>query len=104
MKTISFIGAGKMAAALISGIHKKNLFKVIASDKNNKNLAKIRNQFKIKTTDNNREAIKNSDIAFICVKPQDIDEVLNEIKYAIGNQLIVSIAAGIRIRHLEKIL
>lgn len=104
-KTISFIGAGKMAAALISCIYKSNISKsIITSGRNDKNLADIKKKFKIKTTKNNGEAVKNSDIVFICVKPQDIDNVLNEIKNAVGNQLVVSIAAGIKISHTENIL
>lgn len=102
---IAFIGAGKMAAALISCIHKNNIAKSITtSDKNEENLKSIKSQFNIKTTKDNKEAVENSDIVFICVKPQDIDNVLNEIKNAINNQLIASIAAGITIKHIEHIL
>ena len=102
MKRIGFIGAGKMAYALISCIYKHNISKsIIASDKNNKNLIKIKKQFKIKTTKDNKEAVKSSDIVFICVKPQDIDEVLDEIKNYVKNQLVVSIAAGIKLKYLE---
>lgn len=105
MKAISFIGTGKMASALISCIYNKKLAKsIIASDKYDKNLINIKKQFNIKTIRDNKEAVRNSDIVFICVKPQDIDEVLNEIKYAVKNQLVVSIAAGIKIKHIESIL
>lgn len=105
MKKLAFIGTGKMATALISCIYNKKFIKsIIASDKNQKNLDNIKKQFKIKTTKDNKEAVKNSDIIFICVKPQDIDEVLNEIKSTIKNQLIVSIAAGVKLKHLESIL
>lgn len=101
-KTISFIGAGKMATALISCIYKNNISKsIIASGRNDKSLADIKNQFRIRIAKDNKEAVKNSNIVFICVKPQDIDNVLNEIKDAIKNQLIVSIAAGIKIKHFE---
>ena len=105
-KPISFIGTGKMAAALISCIYKNNLAKsIIASDHGEDNLRKIKSKFsKIRTTDDNKEAVKNSDIVFICVKPQDIGIVLNEIKDEIKSQLIVSIAAGIKIKHIESIL
>ena len=104
-KNIAFIGTGKMATALISCIYNKKIAKsIIASDKNEKNLTNIKNQFKIKTTTNNNEAVKSSDIVFICVKPQDIDNVLYEIKGVVKNQLIVSIAAGIKIKHIEIIL
>ena len=101
-KSISFIGTGKMATALISCIYDKNIAKsIIASNKNSKNLVNIKKQFKIKTTKDNKECVKSSDIVFICVKPQDIDEVLEEIKDTVSNQLIVSIAAGIKIKHIE---
>ncbi len=99
---IAFIGTGKMATALISYIYNKKIAKeIIASDKNNKNLINIKKQFPIKTTKDNKEVVKNSDIVFICVKPQDIDIVLDEIKDVVQNQLIVSIAAGIKLKHLE---
>ncbi len=104
-KAISFIGTGKMATALISAIYEKKLYEsIIASDHKEENLAKIKSKFNVKTTTDNKEAIRNSEIVFICVKPQDIDVVLNEIKYEVKNQLIVSIAAGIKIRHIESTL
>ncbi|MDP3765710.1 MAG: pyrroline-5-carboxylate reductase [Nanoarchaeota archaeon] len=104
-KSIGFIGTGRMATAMISCIYNQKIAKsIIASGRNNKNLANIKKQFKIKTTKDNKEAVKSSDIIFICVKPQDIDIVLNEIKNAVNGQLIVSIAAGMKLRHIEGIL
>ena len=104
-QTISFIGTGKMASALISSIYNSRLdYEIIASDHKEENLNKIKSKFNIKTTTNNKEAVKNSEIVFICVKPQVINEVLNEIKDEIKNQLIVSIAAGIKIKSIESIL
>ena len=104
-KSISFIGTGKMATALISCIYKNKFAnKIIATNKNENILKNIKSQFNIKTTADNKEAVRNSDMVFICVKPQDIDVVLNEIKDEIKNQLIVSIAAGIKISHIEKII
>ena len=97
---IGFIGAGKMAEALISAILKSKLSKgIIASDVNNKRLEYIKNKFKISVTANNKEIVDKSDIVVIAVKPQIIDDVLEEIKET--DKLIVSIAAGITIRHLE---
>ena len=64
----------------------------------------VKKQFNIKTTTDNKEAVKSSDIVFICVKPQDVDKVLYEIKDAAKIQLIVSIAAGITIKHIQSIL
>jgi len=105
-KTISFIGTGKMASALISSIYKNNLAKsIIASDKYEQNLKNIKAKFRnVKTTNSNAEAVKSADIVFLCVKPQDMDILLNEIKHTITNQLIVSIAAGVKLKHYESIL
>lgn len=104
-KSIGFVGTGKMAKALINCIYSNKLAKsIIASGRNKKNLINIKRQFNIKTTTKNEEVVKNSDIVFICVKPQDIDVVLNEIKNAVNNQLIISIAAGIKLKHIESIL
>src|SRR3989344_2041780 len=105
-KPISFIGTGKMATALIGSIYKNKLnYEVTASDHQEENLRKINSKFNnIKTTLSNKEAVRNSEIVFICVKPQVIGEVLNEIRNEIKNQLIVSIAAGIKIQNIEKII
>lgn len=99
-----------MATALISCIYKNNLAKsIIASDHNEENLKKLKkkifnSKLKIFLTTDNKKAVRDSDTVFICVKPQDIDVVLNEIQNSIKNQLIVSIAAGIKIKHIESAL
>ncbi len=97
---IGFIGAGKMAEALISAILKSKLSKsMIASDVDGKRLEYIKTKHKINITKNNKEVIHSSDIVVLAVKPQIINSVLEEIKET--NKLIVSIAAGITIKHLE---
>jgi pyrroline-5-carboxylate reductase len=50
----------------------------------------------------NAEVAATSDVTFIAVKPQVIDDVLAEIAKTTG--LIVSIAAGVTIEHVEKLL
>ena len=47
MTKISFIGAGKMATALISAIYKNKLAdEIIASDRNEENLKKIKSNIR----------------------------------------------------------
>ncbi|MFH2028037.1 MAG: pyrroline-5-carboxylate reductase [Nanoarchaeota archaeon] len=105
MAKIGFIGAGNMAFALAKAIKEKKLAKsIILSDINQKRLDHIKKELKIDITKNNHEVIKNSDIIFLAVKPQIIDAVLNEIKGKIKNQLIISIAAGVKLKRLESIL
>jgi len=98
---IGFIGAGNMAFALINAIKKADLAsQIIASDVNAERLEQVKKEAKINITKDNKEVINKSDIIFIAVKPQVIDDVLEDIKET--DKLIISIAAGIKIKTLEQ--
>ncbi len=45
-----------------------------------------------------------SEVILLCVKPQDFDHVLSELKNSVKGRLFVSIAAGISTEHIEKVL
>lgn len=47
------------------------------------------------------EVVENSDVVFLCVKPKDFEIVLSEIKDICGSRLVISIAAGITVTHIE---
>lgn len=101
MLKIGFIGSGNMASALIRSMKGKGV-SIIASDSNKIKLSRIR-KLGVKTTLDNKEAAKNSDIIFLCTKPNDISSVLRELKGHLRGKVIVSIAAGIKISSIEKI-
>lgn len=101
---IAFIGSGNMGEALIATIIKSNR-DLIATDIKKERLRYISNKYKIETTDNNKEAVRKSNIVFLCVKPQTMETVLNEIKDCVDkNKVVVSIAAGITTKFIEKYL
>ena len=102
MAKIGFIGTGNMATALIRTMKDKN--EIISSDKNEEKLQKAKKELCIKTTTNNNEVAKTSEIIFLCAKSDSIKEILEEIKSNIENQIIVSIAAGIKIKFIESIV
>ena len=102
MENIGFIGTGNMATALIRSMKENNM--ITSSDKNEEKLQKARKELGIKTTRNNNEVAKSSEIIFLCAKPEDIKEILQEIKPDLENKIIVSIAAGIKIRFIENII
>jgi pyrroline-5-carboxylate reductase len=105
---IGFIGSGKMATALIKSILDARITtnkNIITSDKNSNNLIKIKKAAKINVTTNNKDVVKKADIIFLAVKPQDIRSVLQEIRKEVTKKhLIVSIAAGIKLKFLQSIL
>ncbi|VVB90435.1 Pyrroline-5-carboxylate reductase [uncultured archaeon] len=106
-KKIGFIGTGKMGEALIKGILAAKLFppdNVYASDADFAKLQSLGKDYNINTCRDNCDAVINSDIILIAVKPQIVPKVLEEIKDSIKKQIIISIAAGVPIETFEKAL
>ncbi|WP_238134237.1 pyrroline-5-carboxylate reductase [Calderihabitans maritimus] len=105
---LGFIGAGAMAEALINGVLKAGVFSpddLIASDINEERLRHIREKFAIHTTVSNEEVMNSSQAVILAVKPQVLPDVLTPLAAkARPDQLIISIAAGITLEHLESIL
>ncbi len=108
IKKIGFIGCGKMAGAIIRGIIKSGFIEpadVLASKSNPENTAQISKELGIKITLDNKEVAKFGDIVFIAVKPNQVKEVLEEIKdYITSDKLVVSVAAGVKTGFIEDIL
>jgi len=108
IENIGFIGAGKMAGALIKAFINKKVFdvhKIIASDKDPERLVKISKETGIQTAGDNCDVVSFADIVVLSVKPFNVLTVLEEIKDKVQeNQYIVSIAAGVQIRKIEAVI
>jgi len=107
-KRVAFIGCGNMGSALISGTIRGGLVtrdKVLVTDVRPERLDFIREKEGISTTEDNREAVKKSEVIVLAVKPQVIGKVLSEIKDVLtGDKIIISIAAGITTSFIEETL
>lgn len=107
-KTVGFLGAGKMAGAIIKGLLSSKLFKseqIIAAEINKINAEKAKQEFGIKVTEDCAEVVKISDIIVIATKPFVVKELLEKIKpYVSEKQIIISIAAGISSALIEQTL
>jgi len=107
-KAIGFIGCGNMAKAMIGGIVKSKLVSpnmINASNLSQSALDAVKSEFKINTTTNSREVVKNSDIVIVAVKPNVYDAVLESVKDLIDNRkIIVTIAAGKTIASVENVI
>lgn len=104
---IGFIGAGKMAEAMLGGMLAAGVARegqVWVSDKDDTRLSRFRSRFpKIKTTAENLQVVRGCVAVFLCIKPQDMQGVLREIRDAATREhLFISIAAGVQIAALEK--
>jgi len=103
---IAFIGGGNMGRAMISAILNEGLTSpqsIVISDKKPELLTQLRQDFKVFITEDNLEAASRGNIVVLAIKPQNLDEVMAEIKGKLNiSQLVLSIIAGRSIATLQQ--
>ncbi len=105
-KTITFIGAGNMARALISGlIQDKTDLEIRIADPYESQLQEIQQNWnRVNTFTDNIEAINGADVIVLAVKPQIMKLVCEPLQAGLAKDkrpLIISIAAGVTIDNLN---
>ncbi|MEW6002989.1 MAG: pyrroline-5-carboxylate reductase [Nitrospirota bacterium] len=99
---IGFIGGGNMAEAIVKGIAFKHASNIMVSEPRDERRTYLERTYHIKTTHDNKEAVRNCKIIILSVKPQDMDNVTSEISGLISkDKIVVSIAAGITLSYLS---
>ena len=104
LMNITFVGGGNMASALIGGLlrkrwPRKNIGVVEIASSARERLAR---ELKVKTYAAADAKAMKADCIVLAVKPQQMREVARSLRPFIGSQLIVTIAAGIRVRDLAR--
>ncbi len=110
---LAFIGCGVMAESMIAGLLRKNLVaseQIAASHPRANRRAELDAKYKIRVFESNAEAVESlreneNSIVALCVKPQRLSGVLDELKDAVlPNQIVLSIIAGAKIETLAEAL
>ncbi|RZI41827.1 pyrroline-5-carboxylate reductase [Herbaspirillum sp. HC18] len=101
---IGFVGGGNMATALIGGLAGKltagaNIHVV---DPYAPALEKLQATFGVTTSTAIDAALEKCDIIVLAVKPQQMKEVVLQLRPHVSSQLVLSIAAGIRAVDLSR--
>lgn len=97
---VAVIGGGNMGGAILSGIYQD--FQVTVCDQDSQKTASLRRRYGVKT-DTLANAVAGRDVVILAVKPQDFDSVLSVIEPCLtAKQVVVSIAAGITTRLIER--
>ena len=95
---LGFIGCGNMGSAMVHGILKNQILpkeQIIASALRESTRERIRKEYEVTVTADNREVAANSQILILAVKPQFYQQVIEEIRDVVADDtLIVSIAPG----------
>ncbi len=106
MKKVGIIGCGNMGKVLIDSlVDFVGREKIFCFDIDERKILEVKSKYNVNILSSNKDVVLNSDFIILAVKPQQIKEVLEEIKDFIDNKkVVISIAAGIKIKFLEKFL
>ncbi len=101
---IAFIGGGNMGEAILAAILRKELATasdICISDISPERRKYFKEKYQVAVTQSNRDATNGSDIVVLAVKPQNIDEIYDELAASLkSEQVILSIVAGVKINTL----
>lgn len=101
---IAVIGAGVIGGAIVKSLLKSGYKGEITAAEIQ--LEKIRNLEKlgITVTSDNRKAARESEIVFLCVKPNNVKIVLKEISKEVEGKLVISTAAAVTVGYYKRIV
>lgn len=100
---LAFVGAGNMAAAILSGALRQSAVlpeNVILANPHLEKLEGFRAQG-VRVTTSNEEAANQAGLIVLAVKPQMFDAVLPQLAPYTSGKCVVSIAAGISLAYLQ---
>jgi len=97
-----------MAEAILRGLISSKAFSrssIIISDRDTARSKQVSKKYGVADAENNVEAARRSDVLILAVKPQSMNSVLADIAGKVTPaQLVISIAAGITMKSIEKYL
>ncbi len=106
---VALIGAGNMAEALLGGLLGTGTVApnrcIVTNRRDDERLARLARAWGVRTTRDKAQLMRDAEVVILVVKPQDMREALAEIApHASPRHLIVSIAAGISLDVIERVL
>jgi pyrroline-5-carboxylate reductase len=105
-KRAAILGAGKMGGILLKAMLEKRLLSTkstVATVQHEERAKALSKQWHIPVGTDNKSAVRGADLIFLCVKPQVVDDVIQQIRPNISKkQLVISVAASVRTGEIEK--
>tara|TARA_B100000902_G_scaffold95293_1_gene98098 strand:- start:984 stop:1751 length:768 start_codon:yes stop_codon:yes gene_type:complete len=101
---LGFIGTGKIASSVITGICKSSIKyeRIIISSRNKSISNKLKKSFKRITIEkDNQKIIDKSNWIFLCVTPVVGEKIIKKLKFS-SNQMIISFISTISLSNLKK--
>ncbi len=98
-KNIGIIGCGNMGRAIFERL--KDEYSLLVFDKD---IAKTKDLPGVNVSKSITDLLNKSEAIILAIKPQDFESLLKEIKNNLKDRLVISIAAGITMEYIQKIL
>jgi pyrroline-5-carboxylate reductase len=103
---LAVLGAGKMGGILIEAFVKQKLVtpaNIFATVQHASAERKSGTKLSVTLGSDNRAAVKKADVILLCVKPQTVGQVVDEIRGQLNEKkLLISIAASVPAEYIEK--
>ena len=104
---LGIIGGGVMGEAILSRLLTKEIYpakKVLVSEPEKSRRYFLHQQYRVRVTEDNREAAAATDVLLLAIKPQVFDLVVAGLELrnpSINKPLVISILAGVPLSRLE---
>jgi pyrroline-5-carboxylate reductase len=106
LESISFIGGGVMAEAMVQGLLSRKTVapgNITVSEPRDKRRSEFAERYGVNSTADNCEAASKGDVIVFSIKPQVLARVLPQLRGKLGSkQLVLSIIAGGRLATLSE--
>lgn len=101
---ITFLGGGNMATALIGGLLQRGFAasEITVVERLSESRQLLRQKFHIDTRESLDDAALNCAVLLLAIKPQQMQEGLAPLVGRLDQQLVISIAAGLRLQDLSR--
>ena len=107
-KKVAVLGAGKLGGIILQALLREVLLSkelTRATVRHSERALRLAENLGIEVGTDNAKAVQGADIIFICVKPQTVQEVLEEIRPHVSpGQLVISVAASVPTSQIESVL
>jgi len=94
------IGVGKIGEAIARALLKAGFKRVVGTVRTERRREQLKD-LGIPVLLDNREAAREAEIVFLCVKPYQASGVLKKISGLLAGKLLISVAAAVRTDYLE---
>ena len=102
---VVFLGGGRIASAMLAGLRRsKTGHRLVVHDRNPSKLRHLQRHYAVAVEPDLQRAVRQADLLVVAVRPESVASLLRAVAQANRPVLGVSLAAGVPLRLLKKML